>query len=263
MVWQGRDRRKVISWEAARGGQAGLDLFILIDDALTTTLGSQLNTLRDFINAQPASTAVGVGYMSNATFQIAQNFTTDHALAAKALRLPRGNAGAMGNPYRSVMALMNGWPQHHNRRVVIMVSDGIIRMRRGGGPNSRMLGTDPDVNSASNLAQRTGTIVQSIYFPGVGHFQRNFWEATNGQNGIARLSEESGGESFFLGLQTPVSFSPWLDSIQRILDNQAILEFAAGPDRRAGLQTVDLSTEVPGVELMSARSVWVPAAGGQ
>jgi len=263
MVRQGRDRRKVISWQAARGEHAGLDLFILIDDALNTSMGGQLGTLRDFINAQPASTAVGVGYMSNATFQIVQNFTTDHALAANAVRLPRGSAGAMGNPYRSVMALMNGWPQHQNRRVVVMVTDGIIRMRSGSGPNSRMLSTDPDVNSASSLAQRTGTIIQSIYFPGVGHFQRNFWEATNGQNGISRLSEESGGESFFLGLQAPVSFRPWLDSIQRILDNQYILVFAASPNRRAGLQNVDLSTEVPGVELMSARSVWVPAASGQ
>jgi hypothetical protein len=264
IVTQGRNnRRKVISWEAARGANAGLDLFILIDDALNTSVGSQLGNLRDFINAQPASTAVGVGYMSNATFQIVQNFTADHALAAKALRLPRGSPGAMGNPYRSVMALMNGWPQHQNRRGVIMVTDGIIRMRSGSGPNSRFLGTDPDVNSASSVAQRTGTIIYSLYSPGVGHFQRNFWEATNGQNGIARLSEESGGESFFLGLQAPVSFGPWLDSVQRLLDNQYILVFGASPNRRAGLQNVDLSTEVPGVELESARGVWLPAAGGQ
>lgn len=263
VVRQGRERRKVTSWQAARGEHAGLDLFILIDDALATSVGSQLATLRDFINAQPASTAVGVGYMSNAGFQIAQNFTTDHALAANALRLPRGQAGAMGNPYRSVIALMNGWPQHQNRRSVIMVTDGIIRMRSGSGPNSRTLSTDPDVNSASTVAQRTGTIIQSIYSPGVGHFQRNFWEGTNGQNGMSRLSEESGGESFFLGLQAPVSFRPWLDSIQRILDNQYVLVFAGSPNRRAGLQNVDLSTEVPGVELMSARGAWVPAAGGQ
>jgi hypothetical protein len=263
MVRQGRERRKVISWEIARGEHAGLEMFILIDDALNTSLGSQLATLRDFINAQPASTAVGVGYMNNATFQIVQNLTTDHALAARALRLPRGNAGAMGNPYRSVMALMNGWPQHQNRRALIMVSDGIVRMRSGSGQNSRFLGTDPDVNSASAVAQRTGTIIQALYSPGVGHFQRNFWEGTNGQNGLSRLSEESGGESFFLGLQAPVSFGPWLNSIQRILENQAILEFAAVPNRRAGLQNVDLSTEVPGVELMSARGVFVPAAGGR
>jgi len=158
---------------------------------------------------------------------------------------------------------MNGWPQHQNRRALIMVSDGIVRMRSGSGQNSRFLGTDPDVNSASAVAQRTGTIIQALYSPGVGHFQRNFWEGTNGQNGLSRLSEESGGESFFLGLQAPVSFGPWLNSIQRILENQAILEFAAVPNRRAGLQNVDLSTEVPGVELMSARGVFVPAAGGR
>lgn len=262
IVRQGRNNtRKVTSWEAGRGANAGLELFILIDDALTTSLGSQLNELRAFVNAQPPTTVIGVAYMRNAGIQILQNFTADHALAANALRLPRGNVGTMGNPYRSVMALMNGWPQTKNRRGVIFITDGIIRMRTG--PNSQFLGTHPDVNSASTVAQRTGTIIQSIYSPGVGHFQRNFWEGTNGQNGMSRLSEESGGESFFLGLQAPVSFRPWLDSIQRILDNQYQLVFAGTPNRRAGLQNVDLSTEVPGVELVSARGAWVPAAGGQ
>ena len=31
---------------------------------------------------------IAVGYMSNAAVQVAQNFTADHDLAAKALRLP-------------------------------------------------------------------------------------------------------------------------------------------------------------------------------
>jgi len=262
MVTQGRNnRRKVISWDAARGDRAGLELFILIDDNLASSFGSQLNELRNFVNAQPASTVIGVAYMRNANIQIVQNFTADHALAANAIRLTRGNAGTMGNPYRSVMALMNGWPQTKNRRGVIMITDGIVRIRTGMNPQN--VGTHPDVNSASSVAQRTGTIIQAIYSPGVGHFQRNFWEGTNGQNNMSRLAEESGGESYFLGLQAPVSFRPWLDSIQRTLENQYVLVFGASPNRRAGLQNVDLSTEVPGVELMSARGVWVPAAGGQ
>ena len=50
-----------------------------------------LDDLKTFINAQPSTTLVGVGYMRNATVQIVQDLTTDHAAAAKALRLPLGS----------------------------------------------------------------------------------------------------------------------------------------------------------------------------
>ncbi|HMH14697.1 MAG TPA: hypothetical protein VK578_16480 [Edaphobacter sp.] len=261
VVRQRRDTLRVTKWEPARGDAAGLDLFILIDDASDTSLGSQLNELRTFINAQPPSTSVGVGYMRNATTQIAQNFTTDHALAANALRLPLRNAGAFGSPYLSASNLMNRWPQHANRRALILITDGIDRARRT--TRSPGLNTIPDATSTATVAQRTGTIIYGLYTPGVGHMRRNFWEATNGQNAIARLAEQTGGEAFFLGLQAPVSFRPFLDRLQNSLDNQFLLEFAARPDRRAGLRSFSIDTELPGVELISADSGWVPAASEQ
>jgi len=248
---------QVTRWDAARGAAAGLDLFLLIDDASDTSLGSQLNDLRAFINAQAPSTSVGVGYMRNASVQIVQNFTTDHTLAANALRLPLGSVGAFGSPYLSAINLMNRWPQHANRRALVMVTDGIDRAR--GGQRNRGLNTIPDVTSASNVAQRTGTLIYGLYTPGVGHMRRNFWEATNGQNGIARLAELTGGEAFFLGLQAPVSFRPFLERLQNNLDNQYLLEFRAPARRRAGLQSFSIDTEVAGVELLSADSGWVPA----
>jgi hypothetical protein len=260
MVRQGKDRRKVTGWTAARAGQAGLDLFILIDDTSDPSLGSQLDDLRAFINAQPPTTSVGVGYMRNATVQITQNFTTEHSQAARALRLPVASSGAYGSPYLSVIDLMKRWPGHPNRREVIMVTDGIDRAR--GGPRYRGLSfISPDVDSASRVAQRTGTIIHSIFTRGVGRLGSNFWEITNGQNGIAKLSDETGGWSFYLGTQNPVSFKPYLDDLQSILDNQYILEFQGLPGKKPGLQSVTLSTEVAGVELDSADSVWVPSSG--
>ena len=86
------------------------------------------------------------------------------------------------------------------------------------------------------------------------------WEATSGQNRIARLFDETGGEAFFLGLQTPVSFGPFLDGVQTALNNQYLLKFRAVPSRRAGARSVSVSTEVPDVEILSAEIVWVPAA---
>ncbi|MGP0071897.1 MAG: hypothetical protein ACLPWF_08180 [Bryobacteraceae bacterium] len=254
VVKKGKDRLPVTEWVVARGDHAGLELFILIDDASDSSLGNKLNELRTFINSQPATTSVGVGYMRNATVQIVQNPTTDHALAAKALRLPLGSVGAYGSPYLSVVDLMKRWPASSNRREVVMVSDGIDRARRG-----RNALLNPDVDTANDLAQRTGTIIHTIYSPGVGHWHRNFWEANNGENALSKLSDVTGGESFFLGLQSPVSFTPYLDQLQKILDNQYLLSFELKPDKKAGLQRVNLSTEVPGVDFDAADAVWVPA----
>jgi hypothetical protein len=258
-VKKGKERLTVTGWVPAQGDQAGLELFILIDDASNTSLGSHLDELRTFINAQPPSTSVGVGYMSNATVQILQNFTTDHAQAAKVVRLPLGYAGAFGSPYLSVIDLMKRWPASPNRHEVIMITDGIDRARRGS-PGFRGLSTNPDADSAGDVAQRTGTIVHSIYAPGVGRLHRNYWEANNGQMNISRLSDVTGGESFYLGLQSAVSFAPYLDDLQKILNNQYILTFSAKPEKKAGLQYVKVSTELAGVELSAPDAAWVPAA---
>ncbi len=283
-VRQGKSRLQVTDWIPAREEKAGLQLFILIDDTSDTSLGSQLGDLRDFINAQAPATSVGIGYMRNTTVNIVQNFTTDHAQAAKTLRLPLASLGASDSPYLSLISLLKGWPENKMRRTVVMVTDGVDRLRglstpsgavpastRTTPPNRRApLPTDtmrnyntmpaisPDVDSASRMAQRYGVIVHSIYTPGVGHAGRNYFELTNGQNGMAKLAEETGGESFYLGLQTPVSFKPYLDRLQMILNNQYFLVFQAIPGKKDGLQRVKISTEAPKVEIVSADNVWVP-----
>ena len=258
IVKQNKDRLEVTGWTPARGDHAGLDLFILIDDASDPSLGSQLSELRAFVNAQPPTTAVGIGYMNNATVQIAQNFTTDHNLAANALRMPVAYVAAFSNPYLSVTDLMHRWPASSNRREVVLLSDGIDRFRRGFGSRGFVY-IDSDVDAASSVAQRTGTIIDTIFTRGVGRLSRNFWAVNSGQSGMAKLSEETGGESFYLGTQSPVSFKPYLDEVQKNLENQYILEFQAIPGTKSGLQPVSLSTEIAGVELDSANSVWVDA----
>jgi hypothetical protein len=257
VIQQGKQRLKVTEWVPAKGDHAGLELFFLIDDASNPILGSHLNDLATFIKAQPSTTLVGVGYMRNATVQIVQNFTTDHEAAAKSLRLPLGSAGAYGSPYLSVIDLMKRWPDSNNRREIVMVTDGIDRARRS--INGRGLATNPDVDSAADVAMRTGTIIHSIYAPGEGRWHRNYWEATNGQMGIAKLSDVTGGESFFLGLENPVSFTPYLDQLQTILDNQYLLSFSAAPAKKADLRYVTVNTEVAGVEFAAADAVWVSA----
>jgi hypothetical protein len=281
-VKQGKTSFKVDHLIPARGDNAALQLFILIDDTCDTGIGNSLNDLRDFINAQPATTVVGVAYMSNASIQIAQNFTADHAAAAKAIRLPRGNLSAMDSPYLSLISLIKGWPEQKVRREVLMVSDGIDRLRtdpttratyspsygratRAPMPTTTMstgMSTiSPDADTASTTAQRYGVIVHGIYATGAGRMGRNAWEAQLGQGGVGKIADESGGEYYSLGTQNLVSFKPYLDRLQRLLDNQYYLVFGAVPKNKAGLQRVRISTETPGFEIAAADNVWVPGPG--
>jgi hypothetical protein len=65
MAYMGRDRVSVAHWLPLQGEHAGLELMILLDDGSGLNLSTQLNDIRNFINAQPPTTAIGVGYMRN------------------------------------------------------------------------------------------------------------------------------------------------------------------------------------------------------
>lgn len=117
----------------------------------------------------------------------------------------------------------------------------------------------PDADTASTNSQRYQVIVHSIYAVGVGRVGRNAWEAQLGQSGIAKIAEETGGEYFALGTQNAVSFKPYLERLQKIFNSQYYLVFQAVPRKNDGLQRVDISTQVPNVDLASADSVWVPS----
>jgi hypothetical protein len=258
-VKQGKNVLKVDQLIPAQAENAALQLFILIDDTCDPGIGTNLSDIRDFINAQPASTVVGVAYMSNATIQITQNFTADHALAAKALRLPRGSSSAMDSPYLSLISLVKGWPQQKVRREVLMVTDGIDRLRGGTSSRGLMPSISPDADSASTSSQRYGVIVHSIYATGAGRLGRNAWQAQLGQSGIAKIAGETGGEYYSLGTQSAVSFKPYLERLQRILDNQYYLVFQVVPGKKDGLQRVNISTEAANADIAAADNVWVPA----
>jgi hypothetical protein len=253
MAYEGRDRDRVTGWLPLQGDHAGLEFFIMLDDSSNVTLGSQLEDVRQFINAQPPTTKIGVAYMANGIAQVVQNLTSDHALTAKALRLPFGNPGASASPYFSLGDLIKRWPASDERREVLMITDGIDRYW-GSGPDNAY------VDTVIEQAQRAGVIVYSIYTPGVGHYGHSYWRTYWGQNYLSQLSDETGGESYYLiGPAPPVSFAPYMEDITRKLNHQYLLTFMAKPQKKAGMQRVKVHTEVPNAELVSADRVYVPA----
>jgi hypothetical protein len=252
MVHEGRDRDQVVEWVPAQGKHAALELMILLDDGSNTTLGTQLDDLRNFINTQPDTTTVGVAYMHDGVAQVVQNLTGDRALAAKALRLPVGLRGVNGSPYFSLTDLVKRWPASTARRAVVMATDGIDRNYGTGDLQN------PYLDEAIDNALRAGITVSTIYTPGVGHFGHSYWQTYWGQIYLSRLAEETGGEAYYIGFTgPPVSFTPFLDDVRRRLAHQYILTFLAKPPKKANWQRIRLMTEVPNADLVAPGKVWV------
>lgn len=252
-VYRGNERLQVTDWVPLTGDRAAMQLFILIDDAASTSLGSQLDDIRAFINAQPPTTEIAVGYMRNGTVDVVHNFSADHAQAAKSVRLPLGSPGASGSPYFSLEDAIKRWPSSPLRREVLMISDG-IDLFGGNGPSN------PYVDTAVEHAQRAGVVVFTIYASGVGHRSHSYWSTTWGQNYLSQIAEQTGGEAYFQGFQTPISMAPFLDDLSHRLGQQYLLGFFPKPEKKAGLERIRLRTEVPDTELVGQESVYLPAA---
>jgi len=251
LVSQNKQRRPVTGWEPLRG-QSGLQLWLLIDDSSTTNLGTQLADLKKFVLAEPATTQIGIGYMQNGEVREAQPLTSDHQLAAKALRLPIGVPGISASPYLALMDLIHKWPAGAAAREVLMVSSGIDPVY-GAGP------ANPYLDAAIDAAQRAGIVVYSIYYSDAGRWAHTYWQLFWGQNYLAQLSDETGGELYWLGYENPVSMAPYLDDLNRRLSSQYLLTFLAKPENKPGFESVKIGTEVPHVSLIGPAKVYVPA----
>jgi hypothetical protein len=255
MVYERKERDQVTGWVPAQGEHAGLEFFVMIDDGSGSGLDTQLADIKKFIVALPPTAQVGVAYMQNGTARIEQNLTSDHDLAAKALRLPLGYFGANGSPYFSLSDLAKHWQPNGNRHEVIMITNGADPYYGPGDPQ------DPYVAAAIEDCQRAGILVSAIYTPGAGHLGHSHWINYWGQIYLSKLTEETGGEGYYIGFfGAAPDFSPYLKDAADRLNHQYLLTFVARPQKKSGLQSVKLRTELHNVDLVSADAVYVPAS---
>lgn len=255
-VFFGKERKQVADWK--KGDK--LLLAILIDEALDSSSASNWQYLKDFIMAQPPSTSIAVGYMRNNTVQLTQDFTDNHEMAAKGLRIPMGFGAIGSSPYLSMLDMLKRWPKNNAnvRGSILVITSGIDYFRGAGfGP------LYPDLQPLIDRAQRQNVNVWSVYYPSAGHRGRGFSRLNNAQINIDKLSEETGAESYFLGFGEPVSLKPYFDEISTHLGNQYLVTVAAGATGKGKYQTVKVRTETPDLELMAPAAVYLSGGGGQ
>jgi hypothetical protein len=256
LVFQERDRRPVLGWTSAKGNEAGLDLAILVDDSLDSPIGNQFGDLAEFIRGLPSTARVAVAYASFGRAKKAQDFTTDHEKAVKALRIPMGSMDASTSIFQAAGELASHWPAGTNRREVLLISDGIDTYY---GISESQAGQNPSLQQAIDKAQRNGVTIFAIYASGAGHFQQQLYLINNGRSCLSRLAVETGGEAYFQGFETPISFKPFLGEISGHLENQYVLTFGARTGQKAGYQHLHLRSEINGIEFLGPDRVYIPA----
>jgi len=245
----GKERKQITDWKK----DDNLFLAILIDDSVQNEAASQWNDLKAFMANQPATTHIAVGYIRNNETQIAQDFTTDHELAAKALRIPLGGGAIGSSPYLGTLDMLKRWPQTGPRRSILLISSGIDFFR---GPRSGPF--YPDLDSVTQRAERQNTNIWTIYYPSAGHHGQSFYYVTNAQNNLGKMSDDTGAESYFLGISTPVTLRPYLDEIAMHLSNQYLLSFTGSGGSKGKYQSVKVKSQIPDVEFEVPAAVFIP-----
>jgi hypothetical protein len=251
VVRTGNRREDIVAWDAAQGDKSALQLAIVIDDL--ANIGNQLDDLRKFIESQSKSTSVGLFYAQNGITQVVAPFNTDHGDVSRKVRITTGFPGASTSIYLSLMDVVKKFPLGNARREILVIADGIDRFR--GDPNS------PDVTLTISRAQKAGIMIHTLYARGGGREGRNLFRVNYGQSNLAQMADETGGESFFQGLDTPIAFTPYLEKLDMVLHNQYLLTFATARSMKKNgeLRRFKVTTEQRNAEISHASEVFVPS----
>ena len=113
------------------------------------------------------------------------------------------------------------------------------------------------MDTAVEHAQKENVNLWSIYSPGFGHRSHSFALANLGQNNLSKMTDETGGETYFLGVTAPVSFRPYLEELQTHLNNQYLLTFSGDGGTKGKLVRVQLRSELPELELSHANNAFI------
>jgi len=228
----------------AMGTSSPINLLVLIQDDVVSSVGLEIKPLAEFIRKLPRGSRVSVGYLRTGSLQVRQKFTSDLDKAARSLRPPLGvSSAAPYNPYVELVdALKRFDSQPAGRRAVLMVSDG-VDVSRGFDSSFQSV----DLERAISEAQRRAVAVYAFFAPTVAA-DGNSNLIPNGQSSLQKLSDQTGGHAFFQGFSAPTSFEPFIRELSAALDRQIALTYLSTHPKK-GFHRIKIVSLTPDVEL--------------
>ncbi len=227
----------------AMGTNSPINLLVLIQDDVVSSVALEIRPLAEFIRRLPKGSRVSVGYLRAGSLQVRQKFTSDLEKAARSLRRPLGfSSAAPYNPYIELVdALKRFDSQPAGRRAVLMVSDG-VDVSRGFDSSFQSV----DLDRAISEAQRRAVAVYAFFAPTVAANGSNL--IPFGQSSLQKLSDQTGGRAFFQGFSAPTSFDPFIRELSAALDRQIALTYLSTHPKK-GFHRIKIVSLTPDVEL--------------
>lgn len=179
--------------------------------------------------------------------QVTQRFTDNLEKAAQQIRIVTSSAAsAPRNPYDGVIDALDRFDAlPSGRRAIILISDGLDASQglSGLSPNQSL-----DLDRAILRAQRKSVAVYTIYSPASLTENGNSNLVLIAQGGLQRLSDETGGSSFFQGSIAPVSFDPFFKDLSIMLNRQFALTYLS-THMKKGYHKVEVYSTNPEVKI--------------
>ncbi|HVU48537.1 MAG TPA: hypothetical protein VHD85_20585 [Terracidiphilus sp.] len=253
----------VTGWKPLRGDNSPVELVILIDGAARTSLGSQLGDIQHFVQGLPANASASIAYMMNGRAVLTGPLSTDRAEILRGLHIPSGGSpGISASPYFCLSDLAKHWPSNnpHARREVVMVTDGVDYYDLRYDPQ------DPYLQAAISDSVRAHLTVYSIYWRSIGRLDHWMGPVDAGQNLLTQLTEATGGTNYWQGYGNPVSLQPYLEDVQRRLNNQYEVSFMAPFKDKPQVESFKFKLDAPGTKVAAPQQVLVmgsESAGGE
>ncbi|MFV0387207.1 MAG: hypothetical protein ACK5NT_00490 [Pyrinomonadaceae bacterium] len=204
--------------------QTPLSLGILIQDDLASGFNLNLPDIKSFIKSQPEGTRVMVAYSRGGSTVIRQKFTTDLQKAADAVRISTGAESlAPRSPYDGVIDIVKRFDgQPGGRRAIMMFSDGLDV---SNGFRASTPGDSTTLSTAIERCQRSAIAVYGFYSSATYTETGNTYLISNGQGSLSTIADQTGGEAYFSGLFTPISYKPFFDAMNRSITRQFALSY--------------------------------------
>ncbi|MGB6830280.1 MAG: hypothetical protein WBE41_19695 [Terracidiphilus sp.] len=233
-----------------------LELILLIDGGVRTSLYGQAGDIIDFDKEIPSNTQMAIAYMENGRAALEGPLSSDPAAVEKELHMTAGGAGSNASPYFCLDDLATHWPSTdaNARRVVVMITDGIDEYNPHYDPD------DVYVTSAINDTVHAGMVVFTIYWHDQGRADRSGGIADGGQNLMLEVAQATGGNSYWQGLSNPVSLKPYFDDLRRRLHSEYELDLSAPFKGKPFKASLKLRANAPNAKVTAPQFVYLSNA---
>jgi hypothetical protein len=243
LVKEDKDDQTILSVRSVTN--TPLSLAVIIQEDLTSNINLQLKDLRDFINRLPKGSRVMVGYVRGGTLRVRQRFTDNLEKAAAAIQIVAGTPSANG-PFEGVDEATNYFEaMPTGRRAILLISDG-VDSSRGNSPTDII--STPEMERAILKAQRRAIAIYSIWSPTALTNDTNNTLISLGQSALAKVSDQTGGRTFYQGSIPPVSFLPFLRDMVILFERQFALTYLS-THMNKGYHRVEVSSTNPDVKV--------------